>query len=236
MSNLLYMIYILKIGGDFMAGRFFVITFLYSLLILSQIDFFEQKMIYLSFIFIIIFWGLYPKNTSPLFLSINYIDKNFYRGIADECRYYFEGSSLIRQLKYKEYPLEPKNVWVEEGKKYREEGYNYFKINKKPKVIRILNIGFKGFYGGPYLHIIDDFALSDALLSKLPAIKESRIGHFLREMPEGYIETLEAGENLIKDEKLKNYYEKLKIITKGKIFTIERFIEIIKINLGFYNK
>jgi arabinofuranosyltransferase len=54
-------------------------------------------------------------------------------------------------------------------------------------------------------------------------------------VPDGYLQTLARNENLIVDKNLSEYYDKLSIIIRGSIFSKQRFIEIIKMNLGFYN-
>ncbi|MXZ71436.1 MAG: hypothetical protein F4Z04_08015 [Acidobacteria bacterium] len=53
-------------------------------------------------------------------------------------------------------------------------------------------IGMRGYVAGPDKIIVDVFALSDPLLARLPARPGSRIGHFTRPRPAGYLERLEA--------------------------------------------
>ena len=105
------------------------------------------------------------------------------------------------------------------------------------KVITFKAIGFYGFYAGPEVHIIDEFALGDPLLARMeiPDKKRWRVGHFTRRLPEGYIDTVKTGENMIKDPKIQELYSVLEIITKDKIWSMNRFKEIIKINSGSYN-
>jgi hypothetical protein len=54
-------------------------------------------------------------------------------------------------------------------------------------------------------------------------------------MPGGYRETISSGENSLADSNLARYYEKLSIITRGSLGSGSRLLEIIKMNLGFYN-
>lgn len=79
-------------------------------------------------------------------------------------------------------------------------------------------------------------ALVDPLLAQLPTAEgEWRIGHFQRQLPEGYLESLETGENLIGNPYLKIYYDKLLVVVSGEIFKIDRFVEIWRINTGYYD-
>jgi arabinofuranosyltransferase len=88
-----------------------------------------------------------------------------------------------------------------------------------------------GFYLG------DTIGLGDPLLSRLPARWEKnwRIGHLYRDIPEGYQESIRAGENKIKDPALAKYLGLLWDITRSeKLFTWDRLQKIINFNLGRY--
>src|SRR5262249_14147200 len=99
------------------------------------------------------------------------------------------------------------------------------------------NLGFFGFAAGPGVHIVDPYALSDPLLARLPIEQSSnqRIGHMQRQIPDGYIETLETGHNQIRDKNIGLYYDKLHYITSGPLFDWNRLVETWKFNTGAYN-
>jgi len=54
-------------------------------------------------------------------------------------------------------------------------------------------------------------------------------------VPEGYAESFASDSNKIKDPNLAEFYKHLKVITRGPIWSFERWTEIIKMNLGMYN-
>jgi arabinofuranosyltransferase len=85
--------------------------------------------------------------------------------------------------------------------------------------------------------LVDPLALSDPLLSRLPARYSTawHVGHFYREIPAGYVESLTTGENVIEDENLRRYYDKIKLITQGPLWSAERLQAIVALNLGRYN-
>ena len=62
-----------------------------------------------------------------------------------------------------------------------------------------------------------------------------RIGHLERYIPDGYLETLLTGENMLKDENIAAYYDKIRLITRGPLFTRERWKAILNMNLGRYD-
>jgi hypothetical protein len=80
--------------------------------------------------------------------------------------------------------------------------------------------------------------LGDPLLSKLPVLTPNdwRIGHFKRGIPAGYIESLQAGMNLLEDPKIAELYRSINLLARAPIWGGRRFKEIAKMNLGFYNE
>ena len=105
--------------------------------------------------------------------------------------------------------------------------------------VRIIcgGLGMEATNAGPYVYFIDTCALANPLLSKIPFNSlpgNWRIGHFNREIPSGYKQTLETGINLIEDKNLHEYYKVIEVITRGDLWDLERFKKIINFNLGKY--
>jgi arabinofuranosyltransferase len=92
-------------------------------------------------------------------------------------------------------------------------------------------IGMLGYYGGPRLHIVDPPALGDPLLSRLPAKRPWFPGHFDRELPAGYMDSVRLSGNLVVDPRMHEYYEDLREIVRGPIWSLSRFRTILSINL-----
>jgi arabinofuranosyltransferase len=86
---------------------------------------------------------------------------------------------------------------------------------------------------GPEVHVIDSLALTDPLLARVPAKydKDWRTGHLLRDVPDGYVRTLETGVNLLTDPCLKTYYDKLQLVISGPLFTWDRISAIAALNM-----
>ena len=87
------------------------------------------------------------------------------------------------------------------------------------------------------MYLNDQYALGDPFLSKLPAIRQEnwRIGHMQREVPEGYKETVQTGVNVIVNKDLREYYDKILLITRGELWDKERIETILNMNLGKYD-
>jgi arabinofuranosyltransferase len=78
--------------------------------------------------------------------------------------------------------------------------------------------------------------LSDPLRARLPVTGAWRIGHFYRDYPSGYPESIENGfVNQVREPHLHEYYDKLLLITRGRLFGPERLKAILMFNLGAYD-
>jgi hypothetical protein len=95
--------------------------------------------------------------------------------------------------------------------------------------------GFIGYGAGPSVRLIDRWGLGDPLIARLPAEVPWQIGHFTRRIPVGYELTLISRENAIHDPGIAAFYEKLRIITEGAVWSEARFETILAMNLGRYD-
>ncbi len=233
----LYLLYIVEIGGDFMSGRFFTVPLLLCIGLLLHLRMPRRTWLVLAVLFLGV--GLLARNPS---LSAN---ERFGsemswifgtdppansvadgRGIADERAAYYPVAGLLPVLRHDR--AEPLHSWVTSGKEARE----------RRQIVSFETPGFFGYYAGPDVHILDSYALGDPLLSKLPSRGEKtwRIGHFKRLVPNGYLETLQTGVNSIEDPEIRELYDSIRILTRDPIWSWGRFREIAKMNFGFYTK
>ena len=224
---ILYLIFILQMGGDYMTGRFFSAPLLVAVILISQYDFKSFRCIPLLILSgIVIVAGVMTPFT-PLVSAefYNPEEQGHGNGIGDSRAYYYHGTGLLNNRNNIEIPNHP---WALAGSKAGENGVS-------PIFWRV--IGMYGFYAGPDIHIIDTYALGDPLLSKLPISKNQSwvIGHFERKLPPGYVNTLSLGLNIIEDKCLATYYDKLSLITRGNLFDGKRIQEIWNMNTGKYD-
>jgi arabinofuranosyltransferase len=227
---ILYLVYIVKIGGDFMSGRFFSAALVASVLLAMR--WFEpmtHSWRYAIAILAILlgFLAPYPSllphtEKQPLFTEADLVT-----GIQDERGYYYHLTGLLTVFK-NGWALPNAQGWVARGLTLRASDRS---------VALEKNIGFVGYYAGPAVFLVDVYALSDPLLSRLPIPNphQWRIGHFEREVPGGYLATLRTGQNKLTDPGLAAYYDKLSLIIRGPLWSSQRLRAIWDINTGQYN-
>jgi len=95
-------------------------------------------------------------------------------------------------------------------------------------------MGAAGLDFGPYVHLLDECALADPLLARLPAVfnPDWRTGHYRRMIPDGYRESLETSSNQLRDPDLHRFYDRLRLITRSdRLFSRERLYAIVVMNL-----
>ncbi|MDP2983397.1 MAG: hypothetical protein Q8O92_08715 [Candidatus Latescibacter sp.] len=107
-------------------------------------------------------------------------------------------------------------------------------LSEESRPVYIEGGGIVGFCRGPLHQLIDPQAITDPLLARLPIPDLTGgfvPGHFTRPVPEGLLESYSENRNMLKDPKLRNYYEKLFIVTRGPVFSVIRLKYILELNL-----
>ena len=228
---LLYLLYTVKIGGDFMSGRFLAAPFLCSLVIIARYNLSSLPVFQVGLLFsVTVILGLLSPTPTLNFWEANLSPKQRSAmvnnsKISNERRYYNWSNSL--------WQIDPKtdipdHTYALARLQARENG---------AAVVRRITIGMFGYYAGPQVVVLDELALGDPLLARLPAerVTNWRIGHFQRTIPNGYLETLYSSQNRLADSRLAKFYDQLSLITRGDLFLPQRLIAIWKMNTGQYN-
>jgi len=217
----LYLGYVVSVGGDHMAGRFLSAPLVCAVLILSTAGLGRGTCA--DMLLVAVALGLNarcPTLAADFEASHCALDQ---AKIIDErgCSRP-EASLLARSV---EFPFDMHTRAVA-GREARAKG---------PHVVVDGWVGIFGFYAGPEVHIVDVLGLGDPLLSRLPMMPvEWRIAHFARPVPEGYQEAVE-GRGDIADPSLARYWDRLAVVTRGDIWSLERFREIWRFNTGAYD-
>lgn len=216
----LHLLYTVRIGGDFMLGRFFTAPMFLALVCVSQLR--SPSLIPLAIATAIsMLLGLAARpNTFEINsrTTISNQEARTGRGVTDERTLLFDGYSLLRSSRIDNIP---NPYWW----RHLEPG-NDVQVGAA--------LGYRGFATGPDVHFIDRTALSDPLLARLPAMHQPdwMAGHFFRALPEGYRETLESGENHIEDPDIAELYRKIDLVVHGDLWSRERFAAIWWLNTG----
>lgn len=219
----LHIVYLIRVGGDFMAGRFLTAPFFVSVVWLVSAGLARgsvREVSALALVTTVLGWR-FATAFQPLPAAGTLPPS----GILSERPFYAAHTGLehnVRVSTYKSY-----GQWAE-GEAYRK---------RNERVVVRPNVGFSGFAAGPNVHIIDELALTDALLARIPFsdVRSFRIGHFARRPPAGYVETLRDGRNQIADPCLHQYYDVLSKVIRGPLFTMDRWRAIVALNTGQYD-
>jgi len=230
-----YGAYVVAIGGDFMFGRFFTPLFVWSIGVLSRTRWPRERAMGLSAAAVLVVLGLCAPWEPAVFSGFGFwrvdnllhgntsrtpLDNYRYlrRGdVDDERRMYYDTTGLMQQRGAR--PV-PSHIWAIEGEALRTAG--------RPVVVED-SVGFRGYFAGPGVHIVDRFALCDPLLARLRPAPGGRIGHFTREVPDGYLQTLSSGTNRISNPDIAAYYDRLRLVVAGPIWNVARFKAMVEL-------
>ena len=210
-GKLLYLGYIVYIGGDFMLGRYFSILVLLSvgeLLLISFKSKFSMQLknfILSSLLFVFIVIGL--TSGSPLDTFTDYQVRASHGGIADERGINYQLTGIFAKNR---------NRWPEIAE---------FKENA-PDNYRVVcgTIGAIALTDNSRFHI-DPCGLTEPFISRIPAIRypDWRIGHHFRKIPFEYGEYKIGKISQLPDTELSGLANDVKIVTQGNLFSIPRF-------------
>jgi len=216
----LSLLFLVRVGGDFMSGRFLNTPCLAAIAVLSRYAVPRSRG--LSFVpaAAVLVVGCFTP--FPPLLSNGSFDgrSESSAGITDERSYYYQNAGLLRD----------KNT----GKPLvtRREQHVERALARGLYVTSTTAIGYAGYFAGRRLHIVDPVGLADPLIARLPTERPWRIGHFQRPEVRGYSETLLTGTNQIEDPGVAAFYDKIALITRGPIWSPDRWRAILEMNAG----
>ncbi len=213
------LVYVVWIGGDFMSGRFLAAPVLVAVWVMVRARRLPQAEWWPVLAVLAVAAIASPQ--LPFRSDRTFDVSGTHSGIVDERGVYFQTWSLLKadRLAF----ADPE--WP------RWDGHT------KPEYV--LNtcglMGADGLSWGPRTYMLDECALADPLLARLPAVwkEEWRPGHYRRMVPDGYRESVQQDGNLIRDPKLAEYYTALRTIVRGQsLWSGDRLRTIWRMNLG----
>lgn len=215
---LLYTLAVIAAGGDFMRGRMFTVPFVLSLYLLVRMPLPRLTWVPLA---ILIVLGML-RGDSPLWAGADYHlgrtenpAELYPNNITDERALYWKTTGWIANHGQNEHPM---RVLQREARANRSaENEVSF-----PSEVRVTGaMGMIGYAKAPGLHLLDESALSDPLLARLPALNTQwwRAGHRPRVIPAGYEQHLIHVLNQWQDKSLELYAERMDIVTRGPIWS-----------------
>jgi arabinofuranosyltransferase len=216
----LYIVYVVRVGGDFMSGRFLTAPLFTAVALFARFQLAWSPLFISAVTAAVVSLGLFAS-TRPALTSMDGLIEPprgpGIAGISDQRAFYYRYTGLLRWTR--DEPL-PRFLWEMQGRRARQS----------PGVFEKGAVGMFGYFAGPDVHVVDYFALGDPLLARLPSEGEWRIGHFRRRIPMGYVQTLRSGRNVIEDADVARKYEQLRIITQDPLWTRRRWEAIVEMN------
>jgi arabinofuranosyltransferase len=241
LGTVLYLAYVITIGGDFMMGRFFVAPFVVAVALLSR-TWVEARALGLGVGATVLLLGLASPWEPALLSGYGYSStNNRIRGLnspepADQYRYVMVRSVVDERRRYSEFT----GLLIMRRDGIPEHGWKYdgFELrNHGPRVVPRKFVGMVGFFAGPAVHIVDELALADPLLARIPGgDSRSLMGHLTRAIPSGYLETVESGRNHIVDRDLALYYDALHEVVSGPLWSLPRLQTLARFVAGTYDR
>ncbi|EMO23238.1 putative membrane protein [Leptospira santarosai str. HAI134] len=222
-------LYLLWIGGDFMAGRFLgtcltVSVFSQSLFLAVRFEDFElniRKLLFTLSAFVLVYF--FAHSASPLRYVFQRSPVRVEKGIVDERASYQDNTALKHWF---EGIVPDTHPWAQYAKKIAPYNLKTETNVSESRLVQITtNVGLPGFYGGPGIHWIDLLGVTDPFLARLPG--KGFPGHYIRLLPRDYKEYIEEIVVSLSDPELDRFYYEIRLLSEGDIWTKERWKVIV---------
>lgn len=231
---LLSAVYVVKVGGDFMSGRFFAPAVFQGALAVHHLAALGAKVDgrapTLALAAAAGLALLFPR--AAIFGAGNTNIAQSGSKVVDERAFWSATNNLGSQGRAKGYQDNPASQ-AGAAAKLSAQG----QPAGQRLVISDKSVGMLGYFAGPEVVVLDPAGLTDPLIARLPLPTPDsywRPGHFLRELPVGYDELRRSGDAGQMHPSLAAYEEKLRLITSGPLLSSERLGTIVAFNLGAY--
>lgn len=216
----LYVSYVVSIGGDFLGFRFLAPPFLLSTMILIHC---------LGAWSAHVGRGGWRALTAAALLYSVVMPASPLRAMhggprAPDVEYYFPASGLARWTPGARFPF-AKFLLVTgpaDCRRLRATGLS----------IAVGGDGLNGFCRGPNAYLIDPHGITDPLMARLslPLARQFKPGHMWKPLPIGYIESMSEGVNRIADPDLAAFHARVRTVISGPFWTLERWRSIWQMN------
>lgn len=222
---LIYLAYVVWIGGDFMLSRHLSVPIYLSIALLVSVlpdgSSIRGRWITLLLALIAIAVPLLAlpfHNTDEMRMG-----KHFFHGISDERFFWSRFSSLQSEL------TSGPRQWTNNLPAAEP-------IKRATQTKTVCGWLGLGKTLDPATHMVDKCGLTDPLLARMPALHypQWRIGHFERAFPFGYLESLADNSPLL-DAELDEYASRIALITRGELDNLERLKAIVPHNFSTAN-
>jgi arabinofuranosyltransferase len=221
LGTLLYTAYVVRVGGDYMLGRFLVPSFMAGTLLCMSTLKGRSARVHAAAIVAALLLAFVPgtpeaarpmPDVSPGYPIVD--------GIVDEQLLGRWDHGLLAPSAHE---LQP--GFITAALRARGVTRQVFTVGG--------SMGWLGLASGPQAHVIDPW-LCDPLLMRLPLADPARWrpGHFFRRIPAGYLESLANGDNRIRHAGLARVHDAVRSMTRDPIWSRARWAHMADLWLG----
>lgn len=223
LGALLHLLYVVKVGGDFMAGRFFTPAFVVTVAALAHAAgcWPLRRAVAAALVAVLVAFAA----GTPLWLRGPGVDpqpspEDLRWGIGDERGYYWEFYGLLAPN-----PRPPIPGVFSAAQRQAGSTQRWVELSNV--------VGVRAFLAGDLVHVVDQY-LCDPLLVRLPIDprREWRIGHFQRHFPEGLLESIARDDNRIVHPGLAELYGDIRAVTRGPLWSWARLAAAWRLHTG----
>lgn len=219
LGSVLWLVYFCYVGGDYMGGRFFSGPLVLSTLMLGAMRWPSKMALGWVVVLILFSSSLWSTVFSPFDYEAGEVAST---GIADERGFYYQHLGIrpvIQNGGWWHHPL------LRLGHALRLSGDG-------GKVYVKCNIGMTPYAAGPGSVFIDPLALTEPFLARMPARTGSRVGHYERAFPDGFLQARVSGKNTLEEPALQALWGDLYLATKADLLSKNRWAAIWRLNVN----
>lgn len=244
LAVLVHLVYLVRIGGDFMTGRFLTAPFVVAVALIARSRPDRSTLLVSAAVAVALAVAGERSHWRPRPGPLEFLHSTDAAGVGDERSVYYAFTGLVS---------EGHPAWgrLADGASYPPAEFARMKLGAGERVQVQSQIGMLGCLLGPEVHFVDVMGLADPLLARLPVTTPDgeslsgnkrnargrfwRIGHLNRRLPAGYLESLETNENRVEHPALARYYGAVRQLTRAPLWSRERWRVLAAFHLGRYD-
>ncbi|MEZ6017767.1 MAG: hypothetical protein R3F49_21850 [Planctomycetota bacterium] len=244
LAVVLHLVYLLRVGGDFMSGRFLTSPFVVAVALIVRWRPERRQLVAGSLVVVALSVWSERSTWRPRPGPLAFLEALESTGITNERAFYYAFTGLVS---------EGHPTWgrLADGALYPPAEYARMKLAEGERVQVHGQIGMYGCLLGPEVHVVDPMGLADPLLARLPLTTHAgdslfgrkrdahgrfwKVGHLHRDLPPGYLASLESDSNQIEHPALARYYGALRALTRAPIWSRERWRVLFAFHTGRYD-
>lgn len=214
---LLYLGYVVWIGGDFMAGRFLAAPLLGAVFVIAQQPRLERPL------WLLPAWAL--AAAALVLAPRSALNTMHYDGFDADAQAYTAHQVADERLVYQgRGGLLPGMARTMDSGDAVDGPHDLIVFEEVA--------GYNAFIAGPGCHVVNPYGLSDAFVARLPADPpgQERAGHVTRSVPAGYLDSIRADRNLLEDPRQHALLDDLWLATRAPLLASGRGAAILRLH------